>query len=85
MPDETTESVFGESPEQVIQHPLFFKLSFMNQIENKKITRTIIGTIKTPMLIDSPTKKHKSHKINVTHIPIIPCLGSNAYSFFTIS
>ena len=45
-----------ESPEQFIQHPLFFILSMINHMENKNTIKNTRGITSIPPLTVSPTK-----------------------------
>jgi hypothetical protein len=46
----------SHSPGQFIQHPLFFILSRMNHMENKKTIKNTRGITRIPPLTVSPTK-----------------------------
>jgi len=56
----------------VIQHPLFFILSFMNHTLKKKIKAKNAGMTSIPAVIDTPINSQSNHKIPVTQTPRIP-------------
>lgn len=56
----------------VIQHPLFFILSLMNQTVKKKINAKNAGMTSIPAVTDTPINSQSNHKIPVTQTPMIP-------------
>jgi hypothetical protein len=52
-----------------MQHPLFFTLSFVNQIVNRKIAANTEGTSKTAAATEVPSNIQTSQKIAVRKTP----------------
>ena len=57
---------------QVIQHPCFLKLSFMNHTVKKKINAKNAGMTSIPAVTETPINSQSNHKIPVTQTPRIP-------------
>ena len=53
-----------------MQHPLFFTLSLVNQIVNRKIAANTEGTSKTAAATEVPNNIQTSQKIAVRKTPI---------------
>lgn len=60
------------SDPQVIQHPCFLKLSFMNHTVKKKINAKNAGMTSIPAVTETPINSQSNHKIPVTQTPRIP-------------
>jgi hypothetical protein len=64
-----TRRPFWHTPLQFIQHPLCFRLSFMNQTVNRKTVRKTAGTMRRAPLTETLTREHTSQNKKVITTP----------------